>query len=57
MISPQPQVQEARFDRALRPRHLAGLIGQDRVRENLSILIDAAKTREEALAIDCASEP
>jgi len=49
ILSPQPQPQEVTFDRALRPTRLASLIGQDRVRENLGILIDAAKKREEAL--------
>ncbi|MCC6569337.1 MAG: Holliday junction branch migration DNA helicase RuvB, partial [Anaerolineales bacterium] len=32
-----------RVDNALRPQQLADLIGQDQVKENLSILIDAAK--------------
>ncbi len=36
-------------DNALRPQKLADLIGQDQVKENLSILIDAAKHRGEAL--------
>jgi Holliday junction DNA helicase RuvB len=49
MISPQSQNDESRYDRALRPRYLADLVGQDHVRENLSILIDAAKQRDEAL--------
>ena len=34
---------------SLRPRRLAELIGQDRVRENLGILIQAARERGEAL--------
>jgi Holliday junction DNA helicase RuvB len=34
---------------SLRPRRLAELIGQDRVRENLGILIQAARARGEAL--------
>ncbi|MFN2127507.1 MAG: Holliday junction branch migration DNA helicase RuvB [Anaerolineales bacterium] len=38
-----------RFDNALRPKYLADLIGQDRVKENISILISAAKQREEPL--------
>ena len=37
------------LDRALRPQRLDDLIGQDRVRENLSIVIEAAKKRGEAL--------
>jgi len=33
----------------MRPQRLVDLIGQDRVRENLSILIEAARQRDEAL--------
>jgi holliday junction DNA helicase RuvB len=36
-------------DHALRPRLLSDLLGQDRVKENLSILINASKQRGEAL--------
>ncbi len=36
-------------DHALRPRLLTDLLGQDRVKENLSILINASKQRGEAL--------
>ncbi len=49
IISPQPQEEEVVVDRALRPQRLADLIGQDRVRENLAILIEAARQRNEAL--------
>ena len=38
-----------RVDNALRPQMLAELIGQDQVKENLGILITAARQREEAL--------
>jgi len=36
-------------DRALRPKRLVELIGQEKVKENLAILIEAAKGRNEAL--------
>jgi Holliday junction DNA helicase RuvB len=50
IVSPQSQeTEEIALDRALRPQRLADLTGQDRVRENLSILIEAAKKRNEAL--------
>ncbi len=49
IISPQPQENEVVLDRAIRPQRLADLINQDRVRENLEILIEAAKQRDEAL--------
>jgi holliday junction DNA helicase RuvB len=38
-----------RIDHALRPQKLADLIGQDQVKENLAILIAAARQRGEAL--------
>jgi Holliday junction DNA helicase RuvB len=38
-----------RVDQALRPQHLQELIGQEQVKENLSILIAAARQRNEAL--------
>ena len=51
--SPRPLDPEAkpddRVDNALRPEKLNDLIGQDQVKENLSILIDAARKRGEAL--------
>ena len=49
LISPELRPDEVRLDQALRPQRLADLIGQDRVRENLSILIEAARGRGEAL--------
>jgi Holliday junction DNA helicase RuvB len=48
LVNPQPQ-SEDRFDQALRPRYLSDLIGQERVKENLSILIAAARQRNEPL--------
>lgn len=40
---------EDRVDQALRPRRLADLIGQEQIKENLSILLDAARKRGEPL--------
>jgi Holliday junction DNA helicase RuvB len=40
---------EDQVDHALRPKLLSDLLGQDRVKENLGILINAAKQRGEAL--------
>ncbi|MBN1487431.1 MAG: Holliday junction branch migration DNA helicase RuvB [Anaerolineae bacterium] len=48
-ISPQVKSEEVVLDRALRPQYLDDLIGQERVKENLRILIEAAKGRGEAL--------
>lgn len=48
LINPQPQPED-RLDVALRPRRLNDLIGQNRVKDNLGILIDAARQRSEPL--------
>jgi Holliday junction DNA helicase RuvB len=48
LLDPLPQTED-RIAPALRPRKLDELIGQDKVRENLSILLDAARQRGEAL--------
>jgi Holliday junction DNA helicase RuvB len=48
-ISPQARDDEAALDRALRPNRLADFPGQDRLKQNLGILIEATKLRKEAL--------
>jgi len=50
LISAQPaSAQEEAFERALRPRSLAEYVGQERIRNQLEIFIEAARTRKEAL--------
>jgi Holliday junction DNA helicase RuvB len=48
IVAPQPKAED-RLDQALRPKLLSDFIGQTRVKENLSILIDAARQRDEPL--------
>ena len=48
LLNPESQ-QDDRFDMALRPRSLTDLIGQERVKENLAILIAAAQQRGDPL--------
>ncbi len=48
VIDPEPKPGD-RLDHALRPTRLADIIGQEQIKENLQILIEAAKQREEAL--------
>jgi len=48
LVNPQPEPED-RLDQALRPKMLADLIGQELVKENLAILIAAARQREEPL--------
>ncbi len=48
LVNPKSQVDD-RQDQSIRPKTLQDLIGQDRVRENLAILIAAARQRGEPL--------
>ena len=48
LLNPEMQPDD-RFDMALRPRTLTELIGQERVKENLAILIAAAQQRGDPL--------
>jgi len=49
LISAEPEDEEVFLDQALRPQRLDDLIGQEHVCNNLSILIEAAKKRDEAI--------
>jgi holliday junction DNA helicase RuvB len=48
VLDPEPKPDD-RLDQTLRPQKLADLIGQDNVKENLGILIAAARKRSEPL--------
>jgi len=48
LVNPLPQADD-RHDQTIRPNRLGDLIGQDRVKENLAILIAAARQRAEPL--------
>jgi Holliday junction DNA helicase RuvB len=48
LLDPEPKPDD-RLDQTLRPQKLSDLIGQDQVKENLAILIAAAKQRGEGL--------
>jgi Holliday junction DNA helicase RuvB len=49
VVSPRLREEETTLDASLRPRHLNEFIGQERVKNNLRILIEAAQGRGEAL--------
>jgi Holliday junction DNA helicase RuvB len=49
IVSPKNKTEEVGLDVSLRPQSLDEYIGQDRVKENLRILIEAARARGEAL--------
>ncbi|ATG73497.1 Holliday junction branch migration DNA helicase RuvB [Zobellella denitrificans] len=48
-INPAPRREEEAIDRAIRPKALADYRGQDHVRSQMEIFIEAARRREEAL--------
>lgn len=49
IISSEIDQGEISFETSLRPQYLKEYIGQDKIKQNLSIFIEAAKLREEAL--------
>jgi Holliday junction DNA helicase RuvB len=49
IVSGKPSTEDVPLDTYLRPRRLAGFIGQEKVKDNLKIAIAAAKGRGEAL--------
>ncbi len=49
VVSPAKADDDAQYEAGLRPRRLDDYIGQDRIRENLQVSIEAAKRRGEAL--------
>ncbi|TXJ88395.1 Holliday junction branch migration DNA helicase RuvB [Enterococcus gallinarum] len=49
IVSPETNETEELIEKSLRPQFLAQYIGQNKVKEELSIYIQAAKNREEAL--------
>jgi Holliday junction DNA helicase RuvB len=49
MVSAQAVEDDASFELKLRPRRLAEFIGQGKVKENLAVAIEAARSRGEAL--------
>jgi Holliday junction DNA helicase RuvB len=48
-LAPDLQVDEEELDRSLRPRKLEEFVGQERIKEQLSIALEAARSRREAL--------
>ena len=49
MIAPEYSPEDAEVENPLRPRTLSEYIGQEKVKENLAVFIEAAKHRREAL--------
>ena len=48
-LAPEVKPEDEELERSLRPRSLADFVGQERAKEQLSIALDAAKGRGEAL--------
>jgi Holliday junction DNA helicase RuvB len=49
IVSPKTSDDESRFELSLRPKRLTEYIGQDKIKQNLAILLEAAKARGEAI--------
>jgi Holliday junction DNA helicase RuvB len=49
LVSSEADLQESYIEQSLRPQKLAQYIGQDKVKENLKVFIEAAKMRSETL--------
>src|SRR5438046_10088900 len=49
LISAKTRENEEEIDQTLRPRRLAEYIGQEKLKESVSIMLEAAKGREEVL--------
>ena len=49
LISPQMSEEEQIIETSLRPRRLAEYIGQEKIKQNLSILLEAARRRHESV--------
>jgi Holliday junction DNA helicase RuvB len=49
IVSGQAFDEDARLDASVRPKRMADFVGQSRVKENLSIAVEAARSRGEAL--------
>ncbi len=49
IIEPDQNHDDVQLDRCLRPRRFEDFVGQDRIKENLRVFIQAAKGRREAL--------
>lgn len=49
IIAPNSSEEDSVFDSALRPKHLEEFIGQNNIKENIKIFVEAAKRRAEPL--------
>ena len=48
-LNPNPEVNEKIVEKSLRPQKLNEFIGQEKLKQQLQIFLEAAKTRGEAL--------
>lgn len=49
LVSPESENSDNGFDNTLRPKKLADFVGQDQIKENLGIFMEAAKRRNEPI--------
>src|SRR5262245_55849409 len=50
MVDPHATTEERAEEGALRPRRFDDFVGQEKIKENLEILVEAAKQRDEAVS-------
>jgi Holliday junction DNA helicase RuvB len=57
VIDPQTETGEDNFEKSLRPQNLDQFIGQEKLKDNLKVFLEAAKQRREPLdhALFCAA--
>jgi len=48
ILNPKLQIDEVQLDQSLRPKKLDDFVGQEKIKESLAILLEAAKRRNEA---------
>jgi Holliday junction DNA helicase RuvB len=49
IVTPKLKKEEIKLDTSLRPKRLSEFVGQDKIKENIKILIEAARKRKEPL--------
>ena len=53
VISTQLQEEDYKIESSLRPQRLEDYIGQEKIKSNMKVYIEAAKARQESLTMYC----
>lgn len=57
VISTQLQEEDYKIESSLRPQRLEDYIGQEKIKSNMKVYIEAAKARQESLTMYCFTPP